>query len=232
MKTDKCAAIVLAAGSGRRMKSNVKKQYIQINQRPLLYYSLKAFEAFGIEEIILVTSEAEIEYCRKEIVERYGFTHVSSIVAGGKERYNSVYEGLKVVKKCDYVFIHDGARPCISQEILSNCLDGVRKYDACVAAVPVKDTIKIVDENQFAQMTPERSKVWVVQTPQVFQYSLVKNAYNAMLASSHELTITDDAMVVENFTDRKVKLVMGSYYNVKVTTPDDLLLVKDYLSEG
>lgn len=232
MKTDRCAAIVLAAGSGKRMKSNIKKQYMEVNQRPLLYYSLKAFEAFGIDEIILVTGEEEIEYCRKEIVEKYGFTQVSSIVAGGKERYHSVYEGLRAIKNCDYVFIHDGARPCISQEILSNCLNNVKKYDACVAAVPAKDTIKIADENEFAQMTPDRSKVWIVQTPQVFQYSLVKNAYSKMFASSHELAITDDAMVVENFTDRKVKLVMGSYSNIKVTTPDDLLLVEHYLSLG
>ena len=231
MQAKKCAAIVLAAGSGKRMKSNVKKQYMQINGRPLIYYSLKAFETFGVNEIILVTSQNEIEYCRKQIVEKYGITSVSSIVAGGKERYDSVYEGLKAIKDCDYVFIHDGARPCISQEILNNCFETVRKYDACVAAVPAKDTIKIADENQFVEITPERSKVWIVQTPQVFQYSLVKKAYDTMFASVQELMITDDAMVVENFTDKKVKLVMGSYYNIKVTTQDDLLLVKDYIGE-
>ena len=210
MQAKKCAAIVLAAGSGKRMKSNVKKQYMQINGRPLIYYSLKAFETFGVNEIILVTSQNEIEYCRKQIVEKSGITSVSSIVAGGKERYDSVYEGLKAIKDCDYVFIHDGARPCISQEILNNCFETVRKYDAGVAAVPAKDTIKIADENQFAEITPERSKVWIVQTPQVFQYSLVKKAYDTMFASVQDLMITDDAMVVENFTYKKVKLVMGS----------------------
>lgn len=232
MERERCAAIVLAAGSGKRMNSSVKKQYIEIYDHPVLYYSLRAFETFGIDEIVLVTGKDEIEYCRKEIVKRYGFANVSAIVAGGKERYHSVYEGLKAVKSCQYVFIHDGARPCINQETLNNCLKDVREYGACVAAVPVKDTIKIADKEGFAQITPERSKVWAVQTPQVFEYDLIKKAYEIMFASSHELKITDDAMVVENFTDKKVKLTNGSYQNIKVTTPDDLPLAQIYLMQN
>lgn len=231
MGKERCAAIVLAAGSGKRMNSSIKKQYIEIYDRPVLYYSLAAFEKMGIDELILVTSSDEIEYCKKQIVEKYNLKSVSSIVAGGKERYHSVYEGLKAVKECDYVFIHDGARPCIEQAVLMNCLRGVKEYGACVAAVPVKDTIKIADDQTFAQTTPDRSKVWAVQTPQVFQYSLIKKAYDTMLTSEHQFNITDDAMVVEKFTNQKIKLIFGSYKNIKVTTPDDLPLAEIYLKE-
>lgn len=231
MGEDRYAAIILAAGSGKRMNSGVKKQYIEIYDRPILYYSLAAFQKLGVQNIILVTSAEEIDYCKQQIVEKYGLKNISAIVAGGVERYHSVYEGLKVVKDCEYVFIHDGARPCIDQTVLLNCKQAVKEYKACVAAVPVKDTIKIADDQAFAQVTPDRSKVWAVQTPQVFEYSLVKKAYDTMFASAHPLTITDDAMVVENFTDQKVKLVFGSYQNIKVTTPGDLAIAEVYLKE-
>ena len=215
-------AIVLAAGQGKRMNSKVQKQYLLIKDRPVLYYTLNSFETSPlISEIILVTGKDEIEYCRKEIVENYGFTKVVKIVAGGKERYHSVYEGIQAIDSADYVLIHDGARPFVNYEIIERACAAVEEYKACVVGMPVKDTIKIADEEGFAAQTPDRRKVWQVQTPQVFEYELIKNAYEKLMIEEPE-GITDDAMVVETMTDHKVKLVEGSYRNIKITTPEDL----------
>ncbi len=221
-------AIVLAAGSGKRMNSKVHKQYLLINEKPVLYYSLKAFEESAVENIILVVGAGEVDYCRTEIVERYHINKVRAIVEGGKERYHSVYEGLKVAGNPDYVLIHDGARPFLTQEIIGRIIDAVLEYKACVVGMPVKDTIKIADENQYAKDTPQRSSVWMVQTPQAFSYTLVYDAYTKMLAEE-DGSITDDAMVVEKMTDQKVKLIEGSYQNIKITTPEDLIIAEAYL---
>ena len=224
----KTTAIVLAAGSGKRMNTNVHKQYLLIKEKPVLYYSIKAFEDSSVDDIVLVVGSGEIDYCRKEIVERYGFKKVRKIVQGGKERYHSVYEGLKAAEGCSYVLIHDGARPFLTQDIIKRTLEAVVEYKACVVGMPVKDTIKIVDENTFAKETPNRCNVWLVQTPQAFDYELVYTAYTKML--EHEDSgITDDAMVVERMTEYKVKLIEGSYQNIKITTPEDLDIANAYL---
>lgn len=226
------AAIVLAAGRGSRMNSTVQKQYMLLKGKPLLYYALKQFEAFeGIQKIILVTGEQDIAYCRKEIVDAYGFQKVSSIVAGGKERYDSVYQGLLAAGDCDFVFIHDGARPFPDTGILERTLADVREYRACTAAMPVKDTIKLSDPQQFAAETLERSRLWMIQTPQVFSGTLIKEAYECMYRSGETKGITDDAMVVERFMKHPVKLTEGSYRNIKITTPEDLLIAEAFLSE-
>ena len=218
----KNVAIVLAAGQGKRMKSKVQKQYLLIKEKPVLYYTLSAFENSSlISEIILVTGKDEIAYCQKEIVENYGFSKVQKIVAGGKERYHSVYEGIKAIETADYVFIHDGARPFVDGEMIARVCDAVAEYKACVVGMPVKDTIMIADDAGFAEQTPDRRKVWQIQTPQTFEYQLIKGAYEKLLAEEPE-GITDDAMVVETMTDHKVKLVEGSYRNIKITTPEDL----------
>ena len=226
----KTTAIVLAAGSGKRMNSKVHKQYLLLEEKPVLYYSLKAFEDSRVDQIVLVVGAGEIEYCKKEIVEQYSISKVCAIVEGGKERYNSVYEGLKVTGECDFVLIHDGARPFLTQEIIERTLLNVEQYHACVVGMPVKDTIKIVDEDGFAKATPDRSAVWQVQTPQAFSYELVFDAYTRML-EANEVGITDDAMVVERMTDYKVKLIEGSYRNIKITTPEDLLVAEAYLKK-
>lgn len=228
------AAIVLAAGRGSRMKSKIQKQYLLLKGKPVLYYSLKAFEESFIDEIILVTGEEEIEYCRKEIVEKYGFTKVSHIVTGGKERYHSVFCGLQALTDCDYVFIHDGARPFVTEQILERAYETVQKEHACVVGMPVKDTIKLADENGFAKETPRRDLLWMIQTPQVFSYALVKSAYASFLEREQELLaqgikMTDDAMVVETFTDTGIRLVEGSYENIKITTPEDLRIAEALL---
>lgn len=218
----KNVAIVLAAGQGKRMKSKVQKQYLLIKDKPVLYYTLNAFETSPlISEIILVTGKDEIEYCQQEIVEKYGFIKVRKITAGGKERYHSVFEGIKAINNADYVFIHDGARPFVDAGMLERASAAVEEYKACVVGMPVKDTIKIADEEEFAAQTPDRRKVWQVQTPQVFEYNLIRNAYEKLMEEEPE-GITDDAMVIETMTEHKVKLVEGSYKNIKITTPEDL----------
>lgn len=224
----KTTAIVLAAGSGKRMNTKVHKQYLLLKEKPVLYYSLKAFEDSQVDDIVLVVGAGEIEYCRKDIVEKFGFQKVKAIVEGGKERYHSVYEGLKQATDTDYVLIHDGARPFVSQPIIERTIEAVCEHQACVVGMPVKDTIKIVDENTYAKETPNRSTVWMVQTPQAFSYALIYDAYTKML-EDEDAAITDDAMVVERMTDYKVKLIEGSYQNIKITTPEDLNVAEVYL---
>jgi 2-C-methyl-D-erythritol 4-phosphate cytidylyltransferase len=229
MTKSKCIAIVLAGGRGKRMESNTPKQYIELDNKPILYYSLVEFEqADFIDEIILVTGEQEIEYCQNNIVDKYGFQKIHKIVAGGEERYHSVYSGLQAIEICDYVFIHDGARPFVNFDIIQRSYETVREFHACVVGVPAKDTIKIVNEVGMVLTTPSREQVWMVQTPQVFEWSLVKQAYEKLMETDC-LNITDDAMVVETMLQHKVKLVMGSYRNIKVTTPSDLLIAQAFL---
>lgn len=228
MEKQKYAAIVLAAGSGKRMNSKVHKQYLIIQDRPVLYYSLKAFEDSAVDEIVLVVGKGEEKFCRKEIVDKYGITKVKAIVEGGKERYHSVFEGLKQTSDADYVLIHDGARPFVNQDIIRRCMQEVQKYQACVVGMPVKDTIKIADEGGYAKQTPDRKNVWMIQTPQTFSYALIYEAYEEML-KTEDTAITDDAMVLERIKGKKSKLIEGSYRNIKITTPEDLLIANVYL---
>lgn len=228
MEKQKYAAIVLAAGSGKRMNSKVHKQYLIIQDRPVLYYSLKAFEDSAVDEIVLVVGKGEEEFCRKEIVDKYGISKVKAIVEGGKERYHSVFEGLKQTSDADYVLIHDGARPFVNQDIIRRCMQEVQKYQACVVGMPVKDTIKIADEEGYAKQTPDRKNVWMIQTPQTFSYALIYEAYGEMLKTENT-AITDDAMVLERIKGKKSKLIEGSYRNIKITTPEDLLIANVYL---
>ena len=232
MEKQKYAAIVLAAGSGKRMNSQVHKQYLIIQDRPVLYYSLKEFEDSAVDEIVLVVGKGEEEFCRREIVDKYGISKVKAIVEGGKERYHSVFEGLKQTSDADYVLIHDGARPFVNQDIIRRCMQEVQKYQACVVGMPVKDTIKVAGADGFAQSTPDRSRLWQVQTPQAFSYPLVRGAYDRLMADEAlQKGITDDAMVVEHLTGTPVRLVEGSYENLKVTTPEDLVLAEALLKK-
>jgi len=240
-----CTAIVLAAGSGKRMNSSTAKQFMLLNEKPLIWYSLQAVEVSEIiDDCVLVTGSEDIPYVKREIVERYGFTKVRKIVAGGSERYESVYNGLVTIREMQadaeeqpahYVFIHDGARPFLTEEILRNTYEAVLKYGACVAGMPVKDTIKIADEDGFAVQTPNRNLVWAVQTPQVFEAELITDAYTKLMTQLEELkvqgvAITDDAFVVEYMLDRKVKLVEASYQNIKITTPEDIKTAQGFLN--
>lgn len=222
----KTTAIVLAAGKGSRMHANTQKQYMELLGKPVIAYTLDSFEASDVDEILLVVGDGEIPFVKKEIIEKFGYKKVSGIVTGGKERYESVYQGLcgkKAGTENEYVLIHDGARAFITPELINKCIEDVKRYDACVMAVPVKDTIKIVDEKQYAVSTPDRSVMWQMQTPQCFRQNEIREAYQKMLHHG-DTCMTDDAMVMEQYGNRRVKMIMGSYENIKITTPDDLIL--------
>ncbi|NMB43629.1 MAG: 2-C-methyl-D-erythritol 4-phosphate cytidylyltransferase [Clostridiales bacterium] len=234
---EKSVAIVLAAGSGSRMKSDTPKQYMDLAGKPVIYYSLHAFEVSSIDEVILVVGENEVDYNRDHIVEKYNFTKVRKIVVGGSERYFSVYNGLKAIDYADYVLIHDGARPFITREILDKVLCNVKEYDACVVGMPSKDTIKIADEKNKVVSTPDRNYTWIIQTPQAFSYSLIMKAYNKIIGminagEGQAINITDDAMVVEYTSDHPIKLVKGSYFNIKITTPEDIRIGNVFLESN
>lgn len=228
----KYAAIVLSAGSGSRMKSDIPKQYLPLIEKPVIYYSLMAFQNSPVDEIILVSGANDIEYCRKEIVERYGLSKVTKIVAGGRERYDSVYEGL-CATDAEYVLIHDGARPVLTSDLIDRMIQGVETTGACIAAMPVKDTIKLSDEHKQVASTPDRKHLWMVQTPQCFARTLLEESYEILKckqkAGENVPDITDDAMIVEYATGKKITLVEGAYTNLKITTPEDLAVAETFL---
>lgn len=236
MEKRRCTAIVLAAGQGKRMGSKTQKQFLEIQGKPIVYYSLAVFQNSPlIDQILLVTGQDQIDFCQNEIVKKYGFSKVTAVTAGGAERYASVWKGLQRIKaegteadQRGMVFIHDGVRPFISEEILERAACAVEAYQACVIGMPSKDTIKIADENGFVADTPARKLVWTIQTPQVFDFELAYRAY-AALEESGRTDVTDDAMIVEAFTDVKVRLVEGSYENIKITTPEDLEIAEAFL---
>ncbi len=281
-------AIILAAGRGSRMGSDTPKQYMELCGKPLLYYALRAFEQSQTEELVLVVTKGDEAYVKEEIVSRFGISKVCAIVPGGEERYDSVYAGLQAAKG-EYVLIHDSARAMITPEVIDHCIASVKQSGACVAGMPSKDTVKLVEEKilggeegtgdsagtggkagkegshgtggkagkegsegtggktgkegsggtagnlrtaAIVRETPDRSRVWIVQTPQCFLTSLVKGAYQRIyeeLTEEERHHITDDAMVVEQMTDHPVEMIEGSYENSKVTTPEDVLLAEEIL---
>ena len=227
--SERNTAIVLAAGQGKRMHSKVQKQFLEIQGYPVLYYSLRCFqESPLIQDIILVTGEESICYCKDEIVDHYSFTKVSDVIAGGKERYDSVYAGLCECRDCEYVLIHDGARPFVTEEIIERGLQKVKETGACVIGMPSKDTVKLSDEEGYVKETPNRKCVWTIQTPQIFLYSLIREAHDSIRQKDMS-KITDDAMVVEQEKGTKIRLVEGSYQNIKITTPEDLMIAQALL---
>ena len=231
-----CTAVLLAAGQGLRMGGDTRKQYLDLKGRPLFTYALEAMDRSEIITDIVITVPAGDESFCGEIVSACGLGNkVRRIIAGGSERCFSVHIGLQAVDwPCDYAFIHDAARPFIDEAIIRRLYEEVRVHNACVAGVPSKDTVKIADSEGFVKNTPNRKDVWIVQTPQVFAFTLIKEAYEKMAASYDELCakgviITDDAMVVEFMTGARVRLVEASYSNIKVTTPEDMGTVLSYL---
>ena len=228
MEKKRCTAIVLAAGQGKRMGTKTQKQYLNLCGYPVLWHCLHTFEESAvIDDMILVTGEDQIDYCRTEFVEKYGFRKICKIVAGGAERYHSVLNGLRAMEKnaCEdgYVFIHDGARPFVDEPMLERVYADVCKYEACVVGMPVKDTIKIADTDGFIKETPKRSLVWQIQTPQCFVTAEIREAYQKMMEAGDD-SVTDDGMVMETYGIRGVRMIKGSYENMKITTPEDMLL--------
>ncbi len=226
----KIAAIILAAGQGKRMKSKIQKQYLLLKEKPVLYYSIRAFEQSSVDTIVLVTGKEEMLHCKEEIIKRYNFQKIDYITEGGRERCHSVYKGLQALPKdIEYVLIHDGARPFVTKQMIEGTITAVKEYKACVVGMPVKDTIKITNTDQFSIQTPERQYVWAVQTPQAFSFELVWKAYSMLMEK--EIPVTDDAMVVETFLHYPVKLIEGSYKNIKITTPEDLIVAHALFTE-
>lgn len=257
-------AILLAAGRGTRMGSGIRKQFMELAGRPVLSWSLNVLALSPIvTEIVLVipagggankSAEEEQEHIRRLFIDplpEAAAAKVRALVPGGAERYNSVYNGLEAIQwPCDYVFIHDGARPLITEEMLEKLFRAVQEYKAVVAASPSKDTVKITDDSGFVQSTPDRSRVWNIQTPQCFEYELVKSSYEKIIGAASDTApaaafadfagaghqnsqtprkITDDAMVVEYASDTKVRPVDTGYQNIKITTPEDLLVAEVFL---
>lgn len=246
MEREYCTGIVLAAGKGRRMGTETAKQYIELGGRPLVCHSLEAFERSSlIDQVLLMTDEEHLEYCRNEIVKKYGFQKVSSVHAGGKERYETVWKALKVLlekqegetwelaeqRRKGYVMIHDGARPFLDEEIIRRAYEGVRRYRACVVGMPVKDTIKITDGEGQVISSPDRRFVWQAQTPQAFELPLAAEAFARQMKEDCS-GITDDAMVVELQTGINVHMVEGSYSNIKITTPEDLKVASTFMDKN
>ena len=226
---EKFTAIVLAGGTGKRMHSHIHKQYLTLAGKPVLYYALKAFEESDITDIILVTGADEEAYCKRKIIDKYHIGKVKAIVPGGVERYHSVYAGLCAAEGADYVLIHDGARPLVTADIISRSIACVREGDSCVVGMPVKDTIKVVGADGFAKETPERSSLWQVQTPQTFPYGRIRKAYEKVMAQG-DSAVTDDAMMLETAFGEQVRVIEGSYQNLKITTPEDIMAAELYLN--
>jgi 2-C-methyl-D-erythritol 4-phosphate cytidylyltransferase len=216
-------ALIPAAGSGSRMGTTQRKPYLTLEGKPILVHTLTVFEQCSlIKEVLLIVSSSDLEYSGTSIVETYKLTKVNKIVVGGAKRQDSVWEGLKALEgQYGLVMVHDGVRPFVSQGIVENAIHETAYYGATVAAVPVKDTIKIVSKEAEVVETIDRSRVWAVQTPQTFKYDILKMAYEK--AYEDGFYGTDDASLVERL-GMKVKIIPGSYDNIKITTPSDLVM--------
>lgn len=225
-------AIVLSAGSGKRMKSDIAKQYIKIKEKEVLYYSLKAFnENENITDIILVVRPEDEQYCRNNIIDKYNFNKVTHICMGGVERYNSVYNGLKLIEDDkEIVLVHDGARPFISNDMINKLIECAKEHKACTLGMPVKDTIKIVNDNMEGVETPDRKKTYLIQTPQAFEVGLLKESYEKMFQNENH-NITDDTMLVEQYSGVRSRVIEGSYENIKITTPEDKIIAEIFLEK-
>ncbi len=219
----KSAAIIVSAGKGNRMNSKITKQYLILEDRPIIAHTLKAFDTCpAIDEIILVVPPGDVDYCRNNIVKRYGFKKVKSIVEGGPKRQHSVQNGLECLgRDIDIVVVHDGVRPLVTHDIIADSIEQAYRYGCSVAAVEVKDAIKISDEKGFVISTLDRSTLRAMQTPQTFKKQVILEAYE--YAKKNGIYGTDDATLAE-YAGFKVKLIKGDYENIKITTPEDMIM--------
>lgn len=224
----KICTLIPAAGEGNRLKSAVKKPYVALAQKPILTHTIQRFEQnTAVDEIFVLVNEADFEMCHATVLAPYAFQKVQPLVAGGATRQQSVHNGVRALPAdTDFVIVHDGVRPFVTDETIFACLDAAAEWGAAVAAVPVKETIKMANAEDFIVETPPRERLWTVQTPQVFRKSLLEEAHQ--IAEEKQLTATDDAALVEHL-GHPVKLVNGSYANVKITTPEDLRIANVFL---
>lgn len=221
----KVTAIITAAGKGKRMLHSVPKHFIRLEDKPVLAYTLDVFERCpDVNQVLVVSRSGEEDYCLKEVVEKYGYKKVLKIVIGGDRRQDSVYNGIKELDEdTDIVLVHDGVRPFVSQNTLSEAIKLAIFADGVVTAVPVKDTIKYVGDDGIIRATPDRSSLWHAQTPQVFKRRILEEAY--VRAYNDKYTGTDDSALVERL-GYKVKIVEGTVDNIKITTKEDLLFAE------
>ena len=217
------SAIVLAGGRGKRMNYHKSKQFIEIKGKPVLVYTLEKFiYNKSIDEVILVLPEDEVDYCKNEVLQKYSLK-VDRIVIGGKERQDSVFNALEAMEKANIVLIHDGARPFISEKIIEEGIKYANIYGAAAPGVTPKDTIKIKNEDNISVDTPDRNTLVAVQTPQCFKYDEIYQCHRKI--KEENAIVTDDTSVVEKY-GHKVYLYEGDYTNIKITTPEDLILAE------
>ncbi|KOF56860.1 MULTISPECIES: 2-C-methyl-D-erythritol 4-phosphate cytidylyltransferase [Clostridium] len=223
-------AIIMAAGKGKRMKAGINKQFILLKNKPILSYTIDKFQKnSSIDEIIIVAAPDEIDFCRNEIVYKYNFSKVKKIVCGGKERQDSVLNGLMAAKGSDIVLIHDGARPFVDNRIIDEGIEYAKIYGGAACGMTPKDTIKVRSMDGFSERTIDRSKLFCVQTPQCFRYEEILKAH--LYAKENNITATDDTMLFETLSN-KVYLYGGSYNNIKITTPEDLYSAEKLANSG
>lgn len=224
-----CTAVIVAAGAGRRMGTAVSKQFLPLGGKEIMAHTVEKFEqAAAIRDIVLVTGQDSLQDVR-DMAQEYGWKKIVAVTAGGRERQDSVYNGLRQVSgDTEIVLIHDGVRPFVTEEIIEDSIQTAAEMGGCVAGVPAKDTIKVVNGEQIAIATPDRSTLWQIQTPQTFRKELILRAYED--AGAAGFIGTDDASLAER-SGFPVKIIMGSYRNIKITTQEDLCIAAAFLKE-
>ena len=225
------SAIILAAGKGSRMKGTMRKQYLELSGRPVLAHSIMAFDSCSlVEEIFLVVPKEDVEYCHKNILSFLDLKNQITLVHGGAERQNSVYNGLQsITKNVETVVIHDGVRPFIQPEDIKKCIIGSNKYGACILGTPSSDTLKRVDKTDIVETTLPRENIWLAQTPQAFQYDLILKAHETARRDAY--VGTDDASLVERLGE-DVKIINAGRFNIKITNKEDLAVARAMFDAG
>ena len=224
------SVVIVSAGRGSRMKADINKQFLKLKGKEVIAHTIdKFYNNKNIDEIVVVVKEDEADFFRRNIIDKYGYKNIK-IAFGGKERQDSVFNGLKAVnERCDIVLIHDGARPFVTDEIIKNSIECAKKNKCVIVGVPVKDTIKIINKDNEVCDTPNRSTLWSIQTPQVFEYLSIIKAHK--IAKEKSYYGTDDSMLME-YLGYNVKVIEGSYNNIKITTPEDLKIDEEILNEN
>ena len=224
------SVVIVSAGRGSRMKADINKQFLKLKGKEVIAHTIdKFYNNKNIDEIVVVVKEDEADFFRRNIIDKYGYKNIK-IAFGGKERQDSVFNGLKAVnERCDIVLIHDGARPFVTDEIIKNSRECAKKNKCVIVGVPVKDTIKIINKDNEVCDTPNRSTLWSIQTPQVFEYLSIIKAHK--IAKEKSYYGTDDSMLME-YLGYNVKVIEGSYNNIKITTPEDLKIGEEILNEN
>jgi len=227
----KVVALIAAAGLGKRMNAKISKPFIPIFGKPILAYTIEKFEQCKfIEKIYLIVNQEERDFCSKDIILKYNFSKVQELIEGGETRQDSVYNGLKVLDPdTDIVVIHDGARPLVEETIIQESIEAAQEYGAAIAAIPLKDTVKKSRKDFFINETLNREEIWRAQTPQTFKYDIILSAFHQ--SYKDKFFATDDAAIVERY-GHKVKMIIGSEENIKITTPFDIIIAENFLKRG